>query len=135
MPRPTTALIVDDEPSARTYVRLLLAEVGIATCWEAADGAKALVEFARHQPELVLLDINLRMTTGLQVLERLRRSSPGLPVIMLSSEDAAETVGEAMRLGAVDYLLKQSPKDEMLAKLRATLDALPPAPTADEKKS
>lgn len=124
MPRPTTALIVDDEPSARTYMRLLLAELGVATCWEAQDGAQALAMFAHHQPGLVLLDINLRMTTGLQVLERLKRSSPGLPVIMLSSEHAAATVGEAMRLGAAAYLLKHGSKEETLTRLRETLDAL-----------
>ena len=124
MPRPTTALIVDDEPSARVYVRLLLKELGIATCWEAEDGAKALVMFEQHQPGLVLLDVNLRMTTGLQVLQRLKHTHPKLPVIMLSSEDAAATVPEAMRLGAAAYLVKHCPKEEALKKLRETLDGL-----------
>lgn len=123
MPRPTTALIVDDEPPARAYVRLLLRELGITTCWEAEDGAQALAMFAQHQPGLVLLDVNLRMTTGLQVLQRLKRDHPGLPVIMLSSEDATATVGEAIRLGAAAYLLKHSPKEEALKKLREALDA------------
>ena len=122
MPRPTTALIVDDEPSARAYFRLLLTELGIATYWEAKDGAQALSMFAQHRPELVLLDVNLRMTTGLQVLQRLKHSHPGLPVIMLSSEDAAATVGEAMRLGAAAYLLKHSPKKEALKMLREAID-------------
>lgn len=124
MPRPTSALIVDDEPSARTYVHLLLRELGVTTCWDAQDGAQALKMFEQHRPELVLLDVNLRMTTGLQVLQRLKHSHPALPVIMLSSEDATATVQEAMRLGAVAYLLKHSPKEEALRKLRETLDAL-----------
>jgi DNA-binding NarL/FixJ family response regulator len=134
MPRPTTALIVDDEPSARVYVRLLLKELGITTCWDAEDGAQALAMFAQHQPGLVLLDVNLRMTTGLQVLQRLKRSHPGLPVIMLSSEDATVTVGEAMRLGAAAYLLKHSPKEEALKKLREAIDRLADAGVDDDKK-
>ena len=125
MPRPTTALIVDDELSARTYVHLLLKEVGITKWWDAEDGAQALTLFEQHRPELVLLDVNLRVTTGLQVLQRLKRSHPGLPVVMLSSEDASTTVQEALRLGAAAYLLKHSPKEEALKKLRETLDALP----------
>jgi DNA-binding NarL/FixJ family response regulator len=124
MPRPTTALIVDDEPSARVYVRLLLKELGLTTCWEAEDGAQALMMFAQHQPGLVLLDVNLRMTTGLQVLQRLKHSHPKLPVIMLSSEDATATVDEAMRLGAAAYLLKHSPKEDALKRLRTALDSL-----------
>ena len=90
--------------------------------------------FAQHRPELVLLDVNLRMTTGLQVLQLLKHSHPGLPVIMLSSEDAAATVGEAMRLGAAAYLLKHSPKEETLKKLREAIDGLASAGMDDDKK-
>jgi DNA-binding NarL/FixJ family response regulator len=124
MPRPTSALIVDDELSARAYVHLLLKEVGVTQCWDAEDGAQALALFEQHRPGLVLLDVNLRMTTGLQVLQRLKRRHPALPVIMLSSEDASATVQEALRLGAAAYLLKHSPKAEALKKLRETLDGL-----------
>ena len=124
MPRPTTALVVDDEVSARTYVHLLLKELGITKWWDAEDGSQALVAFEQHQPELVLLDVNLRMTTGLQVLQRLKHSHPAVPVIMLSSEDSSATMQEAIRLGAVAYLLKHQHKDEALKKLREVLDGL-----------
>jgi len=126
MPRPTTALIVDDELPTRVYVRLLLRELGFTKLWEAVDGAEALALFAQHEPELVMLDVNLRMMTGLQILQRMKQSRPELPVIMLSSEDATATVQEALRLGATAYLLKDSPNDEALAKLRATLDGFGP---------
>src|SRR5262245_31319053 len=99
MPKPTTALIVDDEPHARTYVRMLLKDAGVKTIWEAAEGAGALALFAEHKPELVMLDINLRMMTGLQLLQQIRQESD-VPVIMLSSENAVKTVNEAVRLGA-----------------------------------
>lgn len=124
MPAPATALIVDDEPHARTYVRLLLKEIGIETCWEAGDGAQALALFEQHQPELVLLDVNLRMMTGLQVLQQLKAVSADLPVVMLSSESAIKTVHEAVRLGAMAYILKHSPKEEALESLRGVVAAL-----------
>lgn len=124
MPRPTTALIVDDEPSVRTYVRLLVKELGIATCWDAADGAQALALFELHRPELVLLDVNLRMMTGLQLLQRIKASQPTLPVIMLSSEDTLTTMAEAMRLGATAYVLKHDAMESALEGLRDALDSL-----------
>jgi len=134
MPRPTTALIVDDELPVRVYVRLLLRELGFTSLWEAADGAAALAAVAQHQPELVMLDVNLHMMTGLQVLQRLKHAHPALPVIMLSSENAAATVQEALRLGATAYLPKDSPNDEALTKLREILDSFGAAkPKGGEK--
>jgi CheY-like chemotaxis protein len=123
MSRPETALIVDDELHARTYVRTLLKTAGVATTWEAGDAAAALALFAQHQPKLVLLDINLRMMTGLQVLQQIRQRSD-VPVIVLSSENAIKTVNEAVRLGANAYILKHTPKDEALAALNEALDEM-----------
>jgi CheY-like chemotaxis protein len=122
MPRPATALIVDDEPHARTYVRLLLKEAGVTTCWEAGDGASALAMFGQHHPEVVLLDINLRMMTGLQVLQQIKQLNPDVPVVMLSSENAMKTVNEAVRLGANAYILKHTAKEQALAALNEALD-------------
>lgn len=124
MARPTTGLVVDDEAHARTYARLLLKEVGVSTCWEAGDGLQAIALFEQHQPEIVLLDVNLRMMTGLQVLQQLMQIRPDVPVILLSSENAMKTVNEALRLGATDYILKHMPKDAALKALRETLDAM-----------
>lgn len=124
MARPSTALVVDDEEHARTYARLLLKELGVTTCWEAGDGMQAIALFEQHRPEIVLLDVNLRMTTGLQVLQQIRRIEPDVPVIVLSSENAMKTVNEALRLGAVDYVLKHTPKDAALKALAETMDAI-----------
>jgi CheY-like chemotaxis protein len=124
MARPSTALIVDDEAHARTYARLLLKEQGITTCWEAGDGLQALALFEQHRPEIVLLDLNLRMMTGLQVLQQIRQSRPDVPVIVLSSENAMKTVNEALRLGATDYVLKHMPRDAALKALAETFAAL-----------
>jgi DNA-binding NarL/FixJ family response regulator len=121
MPLPTNALIVDDEAHARIYVRLLLKEVGIDTVWEAGDGAQALALFNQHKPDLVLLDVNLRMMTGLQLLQQMKQHRPDLPAIMLTSENAMKTVNEASRLGANAYILKHSSKDQALTSLREAL--------------
>jgi two-component system, chemotaxis family, chemotaxis protein CheY len=133
MSRPTSALIVDDEPHVRTFLRLLLKEVGIETTWEARDGAQALGMVALHKPELVLLDLNLPVMGGLEVLEQLQHLQPGTPVIVVSSLSAMKTVLETARLGAITYLLKQSPKEQMLESLRQALDSLAAANSGESE--
>ena len=133
MSRPTNALIVDDEPHVRVYLRLLLKEVGIETTWDAVDGAQALAMAALHRPELVLLDINLPMLNGLEVLEQLGKMLPGVPVIMVTAQGAMKTVLEAIKLGAVAYILKHSSKAEATRMLREALDNLEaPADEAED---
>ena len=132
MPRPTNALIVEDEPHVRAYIRVLLKEAGITTTWEAADGTQALAMVAEHQPELVMLDINLPMMNGLEVLQLLHEQRPELPVIMLTSQSAMKTVLESVKLGAIAYVLKQSPKAEALKMLRDVVDGLADDEAAEE---
>jgi len=124
MPRPTNALIVDDESHVRTFVRLLLREVGIEECWEAADGAAALDLVLRHQPQLLLLDVNMPQMNGIELLSRLREAQSDIPVIIVSAQSSLSVVNEAARLGAIGYVLKHSPKAEVVAALRDALSLL-----------
>ena len=124
MPRPTNALIVDDESHVRTFVRLLLREVGIEECWEAADGAAALDLVVRHQPQLLLLDVNMPQMNGIELLGRLREAQSDIPVIIVSAQSSLSVVNEAARLGAIGYVLKHSPKAEVVAALRGALELL-----------
>ena len=124
MSRPSNALIVDDEAHVRAFLRLLLGEVGVTGCWEAGDGPTAVLLAQQHQPELVLLDINLPGMNGLQVLEQLKAAHPNMPVVMVTAQSGINAVTEAARLGASGYVLKQAPKNEALAALRDVLDSL-----------
>lgn len=131
MARPTNALIVDDESHVRAFLRLLLREIGISNCWEAADGASAVQLAQAHKPELVLLDVNLPGLNGLQVLAQLKELSPDMPVVMVTSQSAISTVSEAVRLGAVGYLLKHCPKEETLKALNEVLESIDDGSSAD----
>ena len=132
MARPTNALIVEDEPHVRAFARVMLKEVGITETWEAVDGAQALAMVAEHDPELVLLDINMPIMNGLAVLQLLREQHPELPVIMLSSQSAMKTVLECVKLGAVAYILKHCPPAEALKMLREAIDGLEEESGTDE---
>jgi two-component system chemotaxis response regulator CheY len=124
MARPTNALIVDDEAHVRVFVKILLKQQGIEQTWEAGDGALALAMVAKHNPELVMLDINLPMMSGIEVLGALQVDRPEVPVIMMSAQSSVKTVLECVKLGAVAYILKHSPKNEALKTLGEALDRI-----------
>ena len=124
MPRPTNALIVDDESHVRVFVKLLLKQQGIEQTWEAANGKEALAMVRQHNPELVMLDINLPLLSGLEVLGTLRQERWRQPVIMLTSQSSIKTVLECVNLGATGYILKHSPKAEAAKALADALDGL-----------
>ena len=123
MTGPTSALIVDDEAHVRVFVRLLIAELGITTTWEAGNGERAIELVREHRPGLVLLDVNMPVVGGIEALAQIKAIAPDVPVVMISSESAMQTVREAARLGAVGYILKQSSKSEALEALRDALDS------------
>jgi two-component system, chemotaxis family, chemotaxis protein CheY len=76
MPRPATALIVDDERHVHVYLRLLLKKLGVETVWDAAEGHTALELAAMHKPDVVLLDINLPQVSGWRCSQSSRRRIP-----------------------------------------------------------
>jgi len=132
MPRPTNALIVDDEAHVRVLIRVLLKQLGIETVWEAADGAAALELAAAHSPHVVLLDINLPQVGGLEVLAKLKAAHPKIPVIIVSSQSTMKTVIQTRELGAEAYVLKHAPKSEVLQMLSEAFDNIAEASDAED---
>ena len=124
MPRPTNALIVDDEAHVRLFAKLLLKQHGIEQTWEAANGQEALAMVRQHNPELVILDISLPILSGLEVLATLRQERRRQPVIMLTAQSSIGTVLECVNLGASAYILKHSPKGAAAKALADVLDGL-----------
>ena len=99
-------LIVDDHPTMREAMRLVLADEGFSVD-EAADGARALDLVASDRPDLVLLDLNIPGISGPDLLEALKasRATSGIPVVVVTAEDE-EGRRAAMQAGAEDYLTK-----------------------------
>jgi two-component system, chemotaxis family, chemotaxis protein CheY len=116
-------LLVDDEPHIRKFVLLILKQLGVSRVVEAADGEEALAVYQRDRPDLVLLDVNMPVMDGLETLRRLRKIDPECVVIMLTSLANRATVDAALAEGAVNYILKDTPKNEIAAALTATIDA------------
>ena len=125
-----TVLVVDDEPIVREVVVRYLAREGHRTL-EAADGETARTAIERSEPDLVVLDVMLPGTDGLELC-RWIRSTSGLPVIMLTArgEEADRIVG--LELGADDYITKPFSPRELAARVRSVLRRSTPTETAAE---
>lgn len=114
-------LIVDDQEALRKLLLQMFAREGFDLL-EAPDGRSALEMVATYSPGVVLLDLSLPDIDGLVVLERLRASSPAMPVIILTgSRDISHAV-RAMRLGAFDYLTKPIDRANLMAVVRRALE-------------
>jgi two-component system, chemotaxis family, chemotaxis protein CheY len=103
-------VVADANPHMRKLTRMMLVNVGAKLVYEAADGLSAL-DLVRHaNPDVVLLDWNLPMLCGPEVMHMIRSPGvfpkPGLPVIMLTDRPMRSQVQEAMRLGVNEFLVK-----------------------------
>ena len=115
-------LAVDDELGVRESIRILLStDYEVATV---ASGDAALEAIQRERPHLILLDIIMPGMDGMELLERIRATDPGLPVVILTATKTVRTAVAAMKLGAFDYLQKPFDVDELrLIVERATRSA------------
>ena len=119
-----TILLVDDESHIRKYVSLLLRQIGQPKIVEAANGEEALAAYTEHKPDLVLLDISMPHMDGLTTLKRLMELDPEAVVIMLSSLTNRQSVEDALASGAVNYLRKDTPKEEITQALKETISSI-----------
>jgi two-component system nitrogen regulation response regulator NtrX len=118
-------LVVDDERNIRRTLRMVLEGEG-ATVVEAETGEAALVELAAARPpvEVVISDVMMPGISGLELLERLRDSEPGVgavPVIMISGHATVEDAVKATRLGAFDFFEKPLARDRVIVSVRNAL--------------
>ncbi len=112
-------LLVDDDRELIDLLAFALKRAGLEPI--AAHDARAAVRvFEERQPDLVVLDINLGGSSGLDVLKELRRRSQ-LPVIMLTALDSEEDKVRGLEAGADDYLTKPFSHRELIARIRAQL--------------
>jgi two-component system nitrate/nitrite response regulator NarL len=112
-------LLVDDHPLFRRGVmQLIAAQPDFEVVGEAASGEEGVALTQRLNPDIVLLDVDMRGMGGLQALKQIKESGADTQVIMLSVSDAEMNLVTAVRSGADGYLLKDAEPEEMLEKLR-----------------
>jgi len=114
--------LVDDHPLVREQLTALMQrEADMEICGEAADGPTALALIQREAPDLVVLDISLKRSHGLELLKNLQQLRSTLPVLVLSMHDEMLYADRALRAGARGYITKEEASVKILSAIRTVL--------------
>lgn len=117
-----TVMLVDDHPLLLKGLKQLLEfEDDIEVVAEANNGASAVKEAVEHDPDLIVLDLNMQGMDGIQTLKSMRKEGVTSRIVMLTVSDADEDVVEAISAGADGYLLKDMDPEDLLDQLRRAI--------------
>lgn len=117
---PTKVLIVDDEAGVRELLKDALKLAGFET-HTANDGMSALTTLRTLTPDIMIIDINMPLMDGFELVERLRANGNEVPVLMLSARADRVDVTRGLTLGADDYVVKPFGLEELVLRLKAIL--------------
>lgn len=99
-------LIADDSKNMRNTLKIILTEVGHTITAEANNGLEACIEYEKHRPDLITLDVNMPLMNGIDALKNIISKHPYAKVILISSEDCSSLISHALNLGAKSYIIK-----------------------------
>lgn len=117
---PIRVLIADDHAVVRQGLRMFLAtDPEFEIVGEARDGSEALQGALRFQPDVVLMDLLMPVMDGIQATAAIRRQAPGVEVVALTSVLEDDAVVDAVRAGAIGYLLKDTEAHELRRAIKA----------------
>lgn len=114
-------LITDDTVFTRTMLRSVLSANGFDEIIEAGDGQEAIDKYKTHRPNVVLMDITMPVKDGLAALEEIREFDPEAKIIMCTAMGQKTMVVDAIRSGAVDFIVKPFQTNRVLESVRRAL--------------
>lgn len=115
-------VICDDQALIRDGLEMLLKlEKDIEVMGQAQDGAEAVELVKKVQPDLVLMDLKMPGLNGIEAIRQIRTAYPQIKVLVLTTYDDDEWVFDAIRAGASGYLLKDTPREEVIKAVRGTV--------------
>ncbi|WP_433403533.1 response regulator [Streptomyces sp. CA-146814] len=121
--RTVTLVVVDDHPVVRDGLRgMFTAEPGFEVLGEAADGVDALAVVGELDPDVVLMDLRMPGGGGVAAIAELTRRGARAKVLVLTTYDTDSDTLPAIEAGATGYLLKDAPREELFAAVRAAAD-------------
>ena len=120
---PIRVLVVDDyEPWRRFLSTTLAKEQGLNIIGEASDGLEAIQEAKELQPDLILLDVGLPTLNGIEAARRIQEVLPTSKILFVSAKRSADIAEEALRTGALGYIVKSDAGRELLPAVKAVLE-------------
>ncbi|NBH07234.1 BTAD domain-containing putative transcriptional regulator [Amycolatopsis sp. SID8362] len=116
----TRVLLVDDQELVRSGLRRILRQRdGFTIVGECGDGAEVPAALAAAEADVVVMDLRMKRVDGIEATRRLRRTGPHPPVLALTTFDDDELLAGVLRAGAVGYVLKDSPAEDLIRAVRA----------------
>ncbi len=115
MPSPIRILLADDHAVVRDGLRALLdRQPDLEIVAEASDGHECIELFERHAPDVVMMDVAMPRMNGIEAARRILALNPSTAVVMLSMHQDESYVLQSLKAGARGYLLKDSPREDIL---------------------
>ena len=112
-------LICDDQDLVCEGLRAILStDPALEVVGVANDGAEAVDMVAACQPDVILMDLKMPVMNGIQATRQIRQQQPGIQILVLTTYDADEWVFDAIRAGARGYLLKDTPRERLIAAIK-----------------
>ncbi len=128
---PIRIIIADDHPVVREgLVALINRRPDMTVVAEASDGRELVAEFLRHRPDVALVDLRMPEMDGADAIVAIRELAPAARLIVLTTYDDDEDIQRSLRAGAKAYMLKDAPREELLACIKAVHEGrtlIPPA--------
>jgi two-component system chemotaxis response regulator CheY len=108
-------MIVDDAAFMRMMLKNILTKGGCEICDEAQDGLQAVEKFVSNAPDLTIMDITMPNMDGIEALKKIKSLNAGAKIIMCSAMGQEAMVVEAIKSGAMDFIVKPFQGDRLLA--------------------
>lgn len=119
---PYRVFLVDDHPLVRERLSELIArEPDLIVCGEAEDVSHAMEGVEANRPDVIILDLSLKNSHGLELIKSLQATFPSLPVLVLSMHDESLYAERVLRAGALGYITKQEASGKVLSAVRQVL--------------
>ena len=123
LPRPKRVFLVDDHPMVREHLaQLIEQQPDLQVCGEAVDTVEALEGISKTQPDIAIIDLNLRTSNGLDLIKDIKARGWSVPILVLSMHDESLYAERVLRAGALGYINKQECSKDILSAIRKVIN-------------